>query len=675
MKRLLTFGCIFLLFLSISFNSFGSESGKKLALIIAVAKYPAEGGWSQISSDKDIQLIEATLLKQGFDKDNITVIIDEKAKKEGILNALEDIKKKAGKDDVIVIHYSGHGQQIRDDNDDEIDGYDEALIPFDAHLRFKKDVYTGENHLRDEEFGAILDDIRTKVGSKGNVLVILDACHSGTGTRGFGKSRGTAEKFAPESYNPPQKQGEEKGGMFESKGKSRGESDDTDLGSIVVISGAKQNELNYEYQDEEGNYYGSLSYAVSKILSNADKNLTYRGLFDKIELEMSVIAPKQTPQIEGDLDRGILGGNAVEQIPYFKVKEWIDDKTVVLQAGELMGLNDSSVVEFYDMNTTDPSKSETEAFCTGTILNSTAVECDVVLSKALSSDEALNSRVFMVSQNFGKSKVGVKINIKKNPGLVDLLTNKLNSLNTVKIVDHNPELIVDNATTRSASQYELLTSDEFILYSEADLKSNEVFVNNVIDEIKSYAQVSIIRNLEMTDRNLEVSFEIIPITVKKVGSRFVEDQRLDLTSFEDGGELNFKDGDVFKVKITNNGYTPAYFQILDIRADNEIALLVPSGNRKADEYRVRPKDSMELGELFVFGEPYGKEVFKLIATEQAINLEGIVTTRGVDVGKKGSKSPFESLFSDSYVKMRAVTLSAPPSSAHIYSKMCRVNSK
>ena len=296
----------------------------KYALIVAVAKYPEKGGWMQISSDRDVSLIKDALLKQGFKPENITVLLDEQATKAGMVKAFSEVKEKLQKDDVFVFHFSGHGQQIQDDNGDEIDGYDEAIIPYDAQVNFSAE-YQGENHFRDDLLGEILTGIREKLGEKGNILVILDACHSGTGTRGYAKARGTQKKFEQPGYVPTVKPGEDI--AFDEMPASRGASK-LSLAPMVIFSGASADELNYEYRDDKGITYGSLSYATEQGIAKAAPELTYRGLFDLVKLEMSVIAPKQTPQIEGDIDRGILGGQAIEQHTYFLAKEWDDDRTI-----------------------------------------------------------------------------------------------------------------------------------------------------------------------------------------------------------------------------------------------------------------------------------------------------------------------------------------------------------
>ena len=250
------------------------------------------------------------MLKQGFSEDNIKIILNEDAKKQGIVNELKNLANNISEGDIVVVHFSEHGQQIRDnENMDEIDGYDESVIPYDAQLYFSSD-YKGENHLRDDEITVLLNNIRSKLGKDGNVLVILDSCHSGTATRGLSKSRGTSIKFEEPGYSPPENSDQDNFSEIEES------VDNSDLASMVVISGASQEELNYEYFDKNSETsYGSLSYALSKALSDATPETTYRALFDIIQVEMSIIAPWQSPQIEGDVDERIFGGKLLTKNP------------------------------------------------------------------------------------------------------------------------------------------------------------------------------------------------------------------------------------------------------------------------------------------------------------------------------------------------------------------------
>ncbi|TYH97158.1 hypothetical protein ES332_A12G224700v1 [Gossypium tomentosum] len=70
--------------------------------------------------------------------------------------------------DSLVFHYSGHGSQQKDDNGDEVDGYDETLCPLD---------FESQGMIVDDEINATI--VRPLPwGVK--LHAIIDACHSGT---------------------------------------------------------------------------------------------------------------------------------------------------------------------------------------------------------------------------------------------------------------------------------------------------------------------------------------------------------------------------------------------------------------------------------------------------------------------------------------------------------------
>ena len=72
---------------------------------------------------------------------------------------------------------------MTDVHNDEADGLDECWIPYDA-CRKASATYHGEKYLTDDELNVYLNAIRNKIGAKGKLLVVIDACHSGDGTRG-----------------------------------------------------------------------------------------------------------------------------------------------------------------------------------------------------------------------------------------------------------------------------------------------------------------------------------------------------------------------------------------------------------------------------------------------------------------------------------------------------------
>ena len=108
----------------------------------------------------------------GFDEENIRVLMDdgehEMPTRENIEEAYKTIVAEAEPGDSLFLHYSGHGCKIRDDNGDEADGFDEALVPVD---------YQTAGLIRDDDlFKIIIQPLPAEV----TLTSLMDCCHSGS---------------------------------------------------------------------------------------------------------------------------------------------------------------------------------------------------------------------------------------------------------------------------------------------------------------------------------------------------------------------------------------------------------------------------------------------------------------------------------------------------------------
>lgn len=190
-KRIITY---FLLLLSLSVTA-----QTKRALVIGLGEQQ-DKAWNKINGDKDVPLVQGMLKSAGFK--SVTTLVNRQATKTGIIGAFRKMTASCKQGDVVYIHYSGHGQQMTDVHNDERDGLDECWIPYDAYRKASK-TYHGEKHLTDDELNVYLNAIRNKIGAKGKLLVVIDACHSGDGTRGNEDEavRGVEDTLVVDSQN------------------------------------------------------------------------------------------------------------------------------------------------------------------------------------------------------------------------------------------------------------------------------------------------------------------------------------------------------------------------------------------------------------------------------------------------------------------------------------------
>lgn len=228
----------------------GARTGR--ALIVAIGEYPADSGWERIHGDNDGTMMAELLERNHYGQ--IIRLRNEKATKQAVGQALEQLCESTESGDYVFLHFSCHGQQMMDLNGDEEDGLDEALVPYDALFWYLPGRYEGENHLCDDELGVWIDRLRCKAGRRGQVFVLLDACHSGTANRYASDVyvRGTNKIFAPEDYRP------QPGKHLERSMKLK---PDGNRAPAMVLSACEAGETNYEYYSRKSRcHYGKLTY-------------------------------------------------------------------------------------------------------------------------------------------------------------------------------------------------------------------------------------------------------------------------------------------------------------------------------------------------------------------------------------------------------------------------------
>ena len=259
-----------------------SVAQERYALLIGIGQYPEASGWSVIHGDNDVSIIKQLLLEQGFKADNIAVLANSSATKAGIMSALDELRRRADLGDVVYIHFSGHGQQVTDLDGDESDHYDEAWIPYDARKKYDAGIYEGENHIIDDELNLYLNGLRSKVGARGKIVLVADACHSGSGSRGLSDDedefvRGTDEKFEIPG------------------GRSNVIKKEAPV-YWLYVGACKPYQTNYEHKATDGTYYGSLSY----VIANGNTDLVTSDYRDVINLwKAALVEITRYPQ---DLD-------------------------------------------------------------------------------------------------------------------------------------------------------------------------------------------------------------------------------------------------------------------------------------------------------------------------------------------------------------------------------------
>ena len=230
-----------------------THAQNKRALLIGISQYGNNTGWKNIHGANDVDLMKSVL--NGF---SIRELKNANATYDNIIKELNYLTKKTKEGDLVYIHFSGHGQPFEDINGDEHDGWDESFVPFDAHLYYEENVYSGNKHLTDDILNTYLIKIRKKIGEHGILYVTIDACHAGNSYRDSEEDiyRGTGKGFSKNNkiYKVPKTQK-----RYYNIDDIRGYS------PIVMLEACQSHQRNTEIYIKN-TYYGPLTYAIFKTL-------------------------------------------------------------------------------------------------------------------------------------------------------------------------------------------------------------------------------------------------------------------------------------------------------------------------------------------------------------------------------------------------------------------------
>ena len=641
--------------------SFFSQTKNKLALLVAVTQYDrqlsnSDCRWEDLSTKEDIELMKQALLSSGFDSSQI-IILAGKITKDQIIQAFKtQLIANAQPNGIYYFHFSGHGYQIPDDNNDEMDGLDETLVPADAcyDKGIKKKGFDYSKYLRDDELQVLLNELRTKVGAQGNVMVSLDACHSGTATRGSGEFRGQVREPDADAPNISGSSNADFGIVTEDK----------NLSPLTCFFASSEFELNKEYHSSTLNC-GSLSYALSKAITESNTKTTYAALFDRVKNIMNSIVPGQTPHIEGEYNQEVFGGNIQEQAKYLKISKIESSKIVKIDGGLLSSFTENSIVGFYPPDTRDYRTAT--PYIKGKIISSEVTNSTVQLDSDFTDLEKLNlSWVYMLEKGITSNGIMIQV-LSSNDNIGKSFKKKIESYPSYKITTDptKTDILVELATFKGKKSDSLYVSNREGLICSKTLISNlkelnDKEFNQILEDIIKYEQVKMMRSLEIENSEYNMTIEIIPYKLKegvplskkiklkedfiKLDSSYIYKKGSTIPEIPVGTFVQFKVKNNGKVK--RNRSDTLFYTILDISPLNEMVVLAPTQKKSPQEFKVAPGKEQIIPGIYPIQEPLGDEMLKIIITSQPIDLRTVMSAKGA--GTRGSSSPFEDLLNSSF---------------------------
>lgn len=617
------------------------------ALLVGVNDYHPDGGVKGLRGCvNDIDEMARLLVERfGVPSDNIVTLTNLQATHRAITGALQshlvdraDRWLAAGHDQpdadkpIFLFYFSGHGSQTRDLTGQEPDGMDETIVPYDSRT-------PGVYDIRDWELGQMIELLSRATN---NITVILDCCHSGSGTKDVEPA---ADPHASLPRRCPPDERKQPTDRPPGSGSATREVSGAgwELGTKhVLLAGCRDRELSNEIEIDDGGqgyWRGALSYFLQQELATMPLALplTYRELHERVRSRVSAIFTNQTPQCEGDVERTVFGGLRPARDRLFTVTEqraglhWID-------AGIAHGVRLGSLLRGYPPETRTLANAGAPLALLEVVEERAALSgCTVVEGRA---DLPLLARARIERAGVGNNRRAVRL-IVPDEALRRALAKRLAPLTEedgidvsafVAMVDgpadfcvalHGAQLrIQDNSGALLCAPYTLEEIDGLAL----DLAHMARFLN--VLELHNAAEQSALAGMV----TLEVKRLVIDAERQKATSQPIQ--------LQPGGESVVEVGQRIVFDLRNRSRKALFVGLFGLTPNFEIYKLFPQGTGAHDALAAGRATWLgqsltrreQLGATLPAGAVEAREVFKVIASTVDVNFDLLV--------QEALKSPF-----------------------------------
>lgn len=570
---------------------------KRMALLVGISSYE-DSHWPKLNGTKDVTYMDSTLKNYGFT--NLSRLTNAQATQQAIISALQRLASIAQTGDIVLFHFSGHGQLIADQNHDEVDGYDEAIVPWDSPLGT---MHSNDPRrlIRDDVLASLFLDIRRKIGTQGTLICILDACYAAGLMRKENHVvvRGATFPVATEAY---QKEMPLLSHPIDTV--TIEYTSDKSLGAYVAFFACLANEKNFEYQEKR---MGSLTYAFCTALNASVNADTYEILYGKIRREMNHIVAGQTPMLEGSRNQVVFSTNR-HYVFHYSINNVTSKEAVIINGGLNFGLGIGDIIEFRK-----PGIGAQANVSTGTITKISANEAEVKLAKPVVNVESVEDLWgYLVFSAPTSAQLGIKCIPGEDAELLGLYKRlKINPEVQLNFTD--PDLVL-GIFPEKPDTIELRSSlgKSLFLLPRRSLHADQLY-DTIYKTILAYKLGKFYKGLRASSINTNGTMEFVDL--------HVGDSPQPLQSRRDQTKgWSFHSNDIVTCRLRNTGNTTAYFYLLNILDNGLAKLMFPWFDDDYSQYRLSPGYSCDPN--FKVAQEPGKEMLILIVSlHQLTNLE------------------------------------------------------
>lgn len=331
------------------------------ALLIGIDEYATGSGVASLRGcTNDARALRDRILSHRQDT-QCTLLLNQEATRARLIQEMTTLRTRARRDDLVWIHYSGHGSTTRSPTPENPSAMDESLVLWESRT-------AGGSDLRDKEFGVLLAAI---AATGAQVVVFLDCCHAGGQTRSAAAPavracppdlRQTIATGQPEVASSLHTENGLSSFVFQS---SPGQDA---LEGVTVIAACGDDEKAAEIlpsAGEGGRWHGAATWYLLRALDTSESGTTWAQIHASIYAGVRARYARQSPQLIGPGDRLIFGGVGTTHtatLAVLAVSREAGKRRVQVSGGLAVGVGIGARLALY--NVASPGKGKPLAFAT-----------------------------------------------------------------------------------------------------------------------------------------------------------------------------------------------------------------------------------------------------------------------------------------------------------------------
>lgn len=315
---------------------------RKLALLVGINSYEAAGTSSLGGCLNDVELQRQLLIHRfGFNPSDILEVSDNsniKPTRDNILQAFnEHLIQQADPGDVVVFHYSGHGDLVED-----VRAIDTAECQRVGDCNLNGTIVPNDAMASDSGDGIVVPDITGRTLfllmsqlKTDNVTAILDSCHSGAGTRGSAVVRAASRlRGAADVLLPSEAEKEYQEQLINDLRWSEDELNrrrTTGIAKGVAIGSALRDQLAVDAQFD-GFKAGGFTYLLTRYLWQQPTTETYATVYNDMKRSTRSLSLAQREAEQVPIFEYASNSNHAQQPMYFTPMVGTAAEAVITQA-------------------------------------------------------------------------------------------------------------------------------------------------------------------------------------------------------------------------------------------------------------------------------------------------------------------------------------------------------